>query len=64
MLASFTCNEPPTTIGDKAIIGIYTYWHKDVPANSFFVGIPGQVKKELPAEYLKEFNEGLAKRRR
>lgn len=61
MMASFTCNEPPTTIGDKAIIGLYTYWSKDVPANTFYVGIPGKVKSELPKEYLEEFNAGLQK---
>lgn len=64
MLASWICNEPPTEIGDKAIVGLFTYIGKDVPANTFYVGIPGQVKKELPKEYLQEFNAGLMKFRR
>lgn len=64
MMASFTCNEPPTTVGDQAIIGLYTYYNKDVPAKTFYVGIPGKVKSELPADYLKEFNEGLRNNKR
>ena len=64
LLASWSCNEPPTEIGDKAIVGLFTYVNKDVPPNTFYVGIPGQVKSELPKDYLKEFNEGLKRFKR
>ena len=63
MIGSFACNEPPTTIGDRAIIGVYCYFNKDVPADAFVVGIPMQVKKNLKEiNYLKEFNEKVSKR--
>ena len=62
MVASFVCNEPPTTIGDRAVLGMYAYVNKDVPEDAFVVGIPAQVKKDLKEiGYLKEFNENLQK---
>ncbi|MBU0979314.1 MAG: hypothetical protein KJ709_00775 [Nanoarchaeota archaeon] len=64
MMASWVANEPPTTIGDRAIIGLFTYINKDVPADSFVVGIPMQVKKDMKGlGYLKEFNQGLKRAR-
>ena len=60
MMASWVCNEPPTTIGDRSILGMYTYVNKDVPADVFLVGIPGQVKRNLKElHYLEKFNEEL-----
>jgi acetyltransferase-like isoleucine patch superfamily enzyme len=39
--------------------------NKDVPPDSFVVGIPMQVKKDLKEiKYLEEFNEGLKKFRK
>lgn len=63
LIASWTGNEPPTEYGDQSIVGVYTYVNKDVPPRSFCVGIPMQVKRELPKDYLQEFNAGLKKRR-
>ena len=58
MMGSYTSNEPPTTIGDKAIIGVYTYINKDIPAECFVVGIPCTIKKDLKGtHYLEEFNK-------
>ncbi|MBD3164035.1 hypothetical protein GF323_02460 [Candidatus Woesearchaeota archaeon] len=59
LIGSWVGNEPPTEYGDQSIVGVYTYVNKDVPPRSFCVGIPMQVKKELPKEYLQEFNKGL-----
>jgi serine acetyltransferase len=65
LIASFSSNEPPTTVGDRAIIGLYCYYNKDVPEDAFVVGIPMQVKRNLKEiNYLKEFNEHLAKTRK
>jgi len=65
MIGSWFCNEPPTIIGDRAIFGVYTYANKDVPSDSFVVGIPMQIKKDLKEmKYLEEFNKGLAKFKR
>src|SRR3989344_6216368 len=56
LIASFACNEPPITIGDRAIIGLYAYVNKDVPEDAFMVGIPAQMKRNLKEiGYLKEF---------
>ena len=62
LIASWFCNEPPTEIGDKSIIGLFSYVNKDVPPNTFTVGIPAKVKSELPKDYLEEFNKGLKKK--
>lgn len=62
MIGSWVVNEPPTIIGDRAIIGVFSYLNKDVPADAFMVGIPAKVKKDLKKiNYLKEFNENLRK---
>jgi acetyltransferase-like isoleucine patch superfamily enzyme len=63
MIGSWMGNEPPTDIGDRAIIGVYCYVNKDVPADSFVVGIPMQIKRDLKQiHYLEEFNQGLNKK--
>lgn len=60
MIGSWVGNEPPTEYGDRCIVGVYTYVNKDVPPDSFVVGIPMQVKKDLKGmDLLKEFNHGL-----
>src|SRR3989338_4857238 len=65
LIASWVGNEPPTTYGDRSIVGVYTYVNKDVPPESFVVGIPMTVKRDLKGMgYLKEFNEQLQKSRR
>ena len=47
MLASWVCINPGVDIGERSIIGLFSYCRDDVPAYSFTAGIPAKVVKML-----------------
>lgn len=47
MLASWVCVNPGVNIGERSIIGLFSYCRDDVPAYSFVAGIPAKVIKML-----------------
>ena len=55
MLASWVCVNPGVNIGERSIIGLFSYCRDDVPAYSFVAGIPAKVIKMLDKKaYLAE----------
>src|SRR3989339_711800 len=55
MLASWVCVNPGVDIGERSIIGLFSYCRDDVPAYSFVAGIPAKVIKMLDKKaYLAE----------
>ena len=59
LIASWTVIDPGVTLGERSIVGLFSWVREDVPPYSFVVGVPAKVKKTLDRE---SYSKSLEKR--
>src|SRR3989338_241908 len=59
LVASWTVIDPGVTLGERSIVGLFSWVREDVPPYSFVVGVPAKVKKTLDRE---SYSKSLEKR--
>jgi acetyltransferase-like isoleucine patch superfamily enzyme len=59
LIASWTVIDPGVTLGERSIVGLFSWVREDVLPYSFVVGVPAKIKKTLDKE---SYSKSLEKR--